>query len=134
MAEMDRVQHVVVGIGINTNLRRSHLPTAIARSATSLAIEAQRTFSRAAVVAELLNQFEPMYLLWCAEGLEPFLPEIASLDLLKGNPTRVEQGGKRIVEGIAAGVGLDGALLLRQPDGSHISVCSGDAHVLKDEK
>ena len=134
VAEMDRVQHVIVGIGLNTNLRRSHLPAAIARSATSLTIESHRTFSRAEVVAELLNQLEPIYQLWCTEGLEPFLPEIASLDLLKGNPTRVEQAGKRVVEGIAAGVGLDGALLLRQPDGSHLSVCSGDAHVLKDEK
>ena len=56
-AEMDNVQHVVVGIGLNVNLRRSHLPAAIARSATSLAIETRHTFARAEVVAELLNQF-----------------------------------------------------------------------------
>jgi len=132
VAEMDRVQHVVVGIGLNTNLRRSHLPAAIARNATSLAIETRHTFSRAEVVAELLNQFEPAYQLWCAEGLKPFLPEIAALDLLKGNAMRIDQAGNRVVEGIAAGIHEDGTLLLRQADGSNISVCSGDSHVLKD--
>jgi len=129
-AETDGVQYVIVGIGLNINLRRSRMPAAIARSATSLAIETRRTFARAEVVAELLNQFEPAYAVWCAEGLDPFLPEIAALDLLKGRFTRVEQTGKRVVEGIADGVGVAGMLRLRQPDGSHIAVCSGDAHVV----
>ena len=130
VAETDGVQHVVVGIGLNVNLRRSRMPAAIARTATSLAIETKHTFSRAEVVAELLNQLEPAYNVWCAEGLEPFLPEIAALDLLKGRMTRVEQTGRRAVEGIAEGVGVDGMLLLRQPDGSRLSVSSGDAHVV----
>ena len=47
VAETDGVQHVVVGIGINVNLRRSRLPALIARTATSLAIETRRTLSRA---------------------------------------------------------------------------------------
>jgi len=128
------VQHVVVGIGLNVNLRRSRLPAAIARSATSLAIETRHTFSRAEVVAEILNQLEPAYAVWCAEGLESFLPEIAALDLLKGRFTRVEQTGKQAVEGIADGINVDGTLRLRQPDGSHISVCSGDAHIVPQNK
>ena len=133
-AEADGVQHVVVGIGLNVNLRRSRLPAAIARSATSLAIETRHTFSRAEVVAELLNQFEPAYQVWCAKGLEPFLPEIAALDLLKGRFTRVEQAGKRVVEGIADGVGKDGTLRLRQPDGTRLKIYSGDAHVVPQNK
>jgi BirA family biotin operon repressor/biotin-[acetyl-CoA-carboxylase] ligase len=133
-AETDGVQHVVVGIGLNVNLRRSRLPTAIARSATSLAIETAHKFSRAEVVAEILNQLEPAYADWCVEGLEPFLPEIAALDLLKGRFTRVEQTGKQTVEGIADGINVDGTLRLRQPDGSHLAVCSGDAHVVPQHK
>ena len=129
-AEADGVQHVVVGIGLNVNLRRSHLPAAIARLATSLAIETRRTFARAEVVAELLNQFEPAYHVWRVEGLEPFLPQIAALDLLKGRTLRIEQANRRTVEGVAEGVGVDGTLSLRQPDGSRIAVCSGDAHVI----
>ncbi len=128
-AEADRVHHVIVGIGLNVNLRRSRMPVAITRTATSLAIEAQHTFSRAEVVAELLNQFEPAYNIWCAEGLEPFLPEIAELDQLKGNQVHVEQAG-RDLEGLAEGIGVDGTLQLRQPDGTHLSVCSGDAHII----
>lgn len=129
-ADTDRVQHVIVGIGLNVNLRRSRLPAGIARTATSLAIVAGRTFSRAEVVAELLNQLEPIYQLWCTEGLEPFLADIAALDLLKGRAIRVEQAGGRIVEGVAEGIGLDGTLQLRQTGGAHLAVSSGDAHVL----
>ena len=129
-AETDHVQHVVVGIGLNVNLRRRQLPTAIARSATSLAIETRRSFARAEVVAELLNQLEPAYNVWCAEGLEPFLPQIAGLDLLKGRTIRVEQTGRRQLEGVAEGIGVDGTLGLRQADGTHIALCSGDAHIV----
>ena len=42
----------------------------------------------------------------------------------------MEQAGGRLVEGIAEGVGLDGTLLLRQSDGTHIAVSSGDAHIM----
>jgi BirA family biotin operon repressor/biotin-[acetyl-CoA-carboxylase] ligase len=133
VAETDGVQHVVVGIGLNVNLRRSRIPAAIARSATSLAIETRHAFARAEVVAELLNQFEPAYRLWCTEGLEPFLAELTELDALKGRLLRVEQAGGRVVGGIAEGVGVDGTLRLRQPDGSHLTVCSGDAHIVPEE-
>lgn len=132
-AETDNVQHVVVGIGLNVNLRRSHLPAAIARTATSLAIETRKTYARAEVVAELLNQFEAAYNVWAVEGLEPFLPEIAAIDSLKGRFIRVEQTGRRVVEGMAEGVAVDGTLSLRQADGTHIAVCSGDAHIVPQE-
>ena len=132
-AEADRVRHVVVGIGLNVNLRRSRLPAAIARIATSLAIETRRTFSRADVAAELLNQLEPAYDAWCENGLAPFRTELAALDSLKGEFTRVRQTGRRVVEGVAAGISADGTLRLRQPDGSLLTVCSGDAHVVPGE-
>lgn len=130
-AETDGVQHVVVGIGLNVNLSRRRMPHDIQQTATSLRIETHCSVSRAEVVAGLLNQLEPAYHLWCAEGLEPFLPQLAASDFLKGRTTRVEQTGRRAaVEGIAEGIGVDGTLQLRQPDGTHISVCSGDAHVV----
>ncbi|MEO5367072.1 MAG: biotin--[acetyl-CoA-carboxylase] ligase [Magnetococcus sp. WYHC-3] len=130
-AETDGVQYVIVGIGLNVNLTSHRMPQDMQQTATSIRIESGRHVSRADVVAEILNQLEPAYRLWCAEGLAPFLPQIAALDLLKGNVTRVEQAGRQaVVEGIADGVGADGTLLLRQPDGSHLSVCSGDAHIV----
>ncbi|MEI6211397.1 MAG: biotin--[acetyl-CoA-carboxylase] ligase [bacterium] len=129
-AETDGVQQVIVGIGLNVNLNRGQLPRAIHQSATSLRIETRRAYSRAEVVAEILNQLEPAYHRWCAEGLKPFLPQLATLDLLKGRATRVEQTGRQAVEGIADGIGEDGTLQLRQPDGSHLFICSGDAHVI----
>lgn len=128
-AENDTVWHVVVGIGINVNLRRRQLPRPLAGVATSLAIETGRTCARAELLAELLNQFEPAYTTWCAQGLAPFLPELAACDALRGQTVRIEQAN-RVFEGVAGGVQADGTLLLRLPDGSHVSVHSGDAHIL----
>ena len=128
-AETDRVTHVGVGIGLNVNLRRRDLPASLSRKATSLAMETRRSFSRPGTLAEILNQLEPVYTTWCAEGLEPFLPEIAAADLLMGRHVRIEQTG-RTVEGAAGGVQADGTLLLRLPDGARTSVCSGDAHLV----
>lgn len=133
-AEADRVEHVVVGIGLNVNLRRGRLPRALAATATSLALATGRTWPRADVLAALLREFEEAYDLWCAEGLEPFLPELAARDALKGRPVRIQQSAGRVVEGIAAGIQSDGSLLVRQDAGTEVLVYSGDAHLLPPEK
>lgn len=127
-SEPDGVSHVVVGIGINVNLCRSRLPRALSGLATSLTMETRRTFSRAELLANLLDALETFYSTWCAQGLAPFLPDLASRDALKGRTVQIEQGGHHVA-GKADGIQADGTLALRQPDGSCLSVCSGEVHL-----
>lgn len=126
-AETDRVRHIIAGVGVNVNLTRDALPDDLRDRATSLRIETGKTFSRAAVLAAILNRFEPLYDRWRAEGLAPLVPAVNERDALRGRIITLEQGGRRI-EGRADGIQPDGALLLRTSEGL-VPVYSGEAHV-----
>lgn len=126
-AETDCVRHIIPGIGVNVNLTRDMLPEGLCDRATSLRIETGRVYSRAAVLAAILNRFEPLYDRWRAEGFAPLIPAVASMDALYGKTITLDQGG-RTVTGRADGVQPDGALRLVTPEGV-VSVYSGEAHI-----
>ena len=127
-AEPDRVRHVVAGIGLNVNAEANSFPPAIRATATSLKIAAGRAFSRAALLAALLNALEPLYRRWERDGLNPFLAELAGADLLAGRTLTLDQG-PHALSGRADGIAPDGALRLAQPGGPVRLVYSGDVHV-----
>ena len=126
-AETDCVRHIIPGIGVNVNVTREQLPEELRDRATSLRIETGRTFSRAVVLAEILNRFEPLYDRWCAQGFEPLMAAVAARDALAGRTLSLDQGG-RIVVGRADGVQADGALRLLTEQGL-VAVYSGEAHI-----
>ena len=126
-AETDCVCHIIPGIGVNVNLTRADLPEELSRRATSLRIETGRSFSRAAVLAAILNRFEPLYDRWCAEGFEPMLGAIGVRDALRGRTITLEQGGRRF-SGVADGILADGALRLVTEQGV-VPVYSGEVHI-----
>ena len=126
-AETDCVRHIVLGVGMNVNLTGDHLTGELRGRATSLRIEAGRTFSRVAVLAAVLNQFEPLYDRWRTEGLGPLLEAIGTYDALRGRDITLDQGGSQIT-GRADGIQADGALRLMTGQGA-VSVYSGEAHI-----
>ena len=58
-AQVDYVNHIVVGIGINVH--NESFPEEIAQMATSLYLETGERWSRAALIAEIWEQFERYY-------------------------------------------------------------------------
>ncbi len=126
-AETDCVSHIIPGIGINVNLTRVMLPENLRDRATSLRIETGRIFSRAVVLAAILNRFEPLYERWCRSGFESLLPAVASRDALAGRTVSLEQGGRQVT-GKAEGIQPDGALRLVTAQGL-VPVYSGEAHI-----
>lgn len=126
-AEPERVRHVVAGIGLNVNITASTLPAALRPTATSLRIATGRPHSRAAVLAAILNQLEPLYDAWLADGLAPLQEELNRADLLRGRAITLSQG-PRLLHGTAAGIAPDGALLLAGADGP-TPVYSGDVSI-----
>jgi BirA family biotin operon repressor/biotin-[acetyl-CoA-carboxylase] ligase len=126
-AETDRVRHIVAGVGVNLNLAREELPEELRERATSLLIETGRSFSRAAVLAAVLNRLEPLYDRWREEGLAPLAEALALRDALRGRAVALEQGGRRL-EGRADGIQPDGALRLQTAEGL-VPVYSGEAHI-----
>jgi BirA family biotin operon repressor/biotin-[acetyl-CoA-carboxylase] ligase len=60
-AEINKVNYVVVGIGINVNLDNEDIPEDLKIKASSLKIENGKELNRKEVVAEILNNLEPLY-------------------------------------------------------------------------
>ena len=58
-AEIDYINHVVIGIGINVNMES--FPEDIAMTATSLRIEAGKEFRRFELIAAIMEYFEKAY-------------------------------------------------------------------------
>jgi len=129
-AEVDRVRHVIVGVGLNVNAVPDEWPADLVGRATSLRVETGTSWSRPQVLAAFLNALEPLLNEWRgAEDLGPFLGELDGASALCGQRVRVEAGG-RGVEGLVVGTAPDGRLRLETGAGAEVLVSSGDAHIV----
>ncbi len=115
---------VVVGIGLNVNLREGDFPPELLEVATSVWMERGEPVDREELLAELMEQVERRYNLLLAEGAEPILAEWRAMDVCLGRKVKVEVGS-RVVEGMAEEVTGEGALRIRREDGGVEEIFSG---------
>ena len=109
---------VVAGVGINANTPASALPPRPAFPATSLAIEAGRTFDREALLAACLERVAAeTALLESPEGAKAVAARFAARDALRGRRLRAELPDGTSVAGENLGVDSSGALILSGPAG-----------------
>jgi BirA family transcriptional regulator, biotin operon repressor / biotin---[acetyl-CoA-carboxylase] ligase len=118
-----RVEYVLVGIGLNVNLDPHQLPEGLSVPATSLSSELGQTVERLGLLRALLQRLEERYVALC-QGKSPRQEWAQRLTML-GQPVVVQEGQARL-EGVAEGVAADGALLLRLPDGRLQTILAGD--------
>ncbi|HYG08178.1 MAG TPA: bifunctional biotin--[acetyl-CoA-carboxylase] ligase/biotin operon repressor BirA [Stenotrophomonas sp.] len=106
--ELGGPARAVIGLGINVHMPES-FAAGIGQPWIDLDAMAGAPQSRNAIVANLLAHLLPALDLFDAQGLAPFLPRYAALDLLAGRKVRVEEAGRHH-EGEALGLAEDGAL------------------------
>jgi BirA family biotin operon repressor/biotin-[acetyl-CoA-carboxylase] ligase len=117
-----KVNYSVIGIGINIapempDIARTRYP------ATSLSAELGEKVSRRDIIRRLLSEMDEMYL-DLSSGGSVFVEWRESLVTL-GTEVRIA-AGETVCEGIAESVNEDGSLLLRDKDGSLVTVVAGD--------
>jgi BirA family biotin operon repressor/biotin-[acetyl-CoA-carboxylase] ligase len=127
----DRVEYAVIGIGINANVKIEKILPYLddnkrrALSVTSLKNELSgKCIDRPAFLKLLLERFELYYDILQKDGSTIIVNKIKGR--LECNSVTIEQGNKTIV-GTITGLGLDGALLIKQNDGSSVEVSFGEA-------
>lgn len=59
--EIDHINYLVMGIGINVNLKEEDIPEELKDIATSLNLEAHKSLNRKILLASVLNIFEELY-------------------------------------------------------------------------
>jgi len=129
VAEQDRIEYAVVGIGLNVNQTRRDFAPAVRDRATSLRMAVSRRFSRTALFRRLLELLEEDYYLMLEQGFEVIRRMWMDQSSTMGRDVRCEWEGT-VVEGRAVGLGDEGALLVERSDGTVVPVIRGDVTVL----
>ena len=129
-AELNRVKHVILGIGVDVNLSVPDFPAELRKSATSLKIEAGRSFDRAALAVEILRELDNDYARVCAGQFDALAGEWEEQCTTIGRDV-VIRIGEREIKGRAESLDPDGALLLRTEHGHLERIIGGDVTLEK---
>ena len=127
--EMDRIDYVVIGVGINVNTPRKSLPPDIEDTATSVFMETGKPFPRIALLRAYLEWLEIYYEIFRTKGFEPVMKRWKSLAGIIGRHISVDLID-RVRTGEVLDVDKDGFLILRGQDGTIERIISGDVTLL----
>jgi BirA family biotin operon repressor/biotin-[acetyl-CoA-carboxylase] ligase len=124
-AEMDAVNYIVCGTGINVNTEG--FDAELEDRAASMYMQSGIKYMRNELIAEFLNNFEYYYKIFLKDGLEGLLGEYKENCITIGREVSVIFK-KETVRGTAVDVDKDGSLLVQTADGI-IKVTSGEVSV-----
>lgn len=125
--ELMEIQYVITGIGINVNQRE--FPPEIRDTATSLSLEAGRSFRRSSLIAAILKAFEKDYEAFLKTGdLSLLLEEYNACLVNRGKEVCIlDPSGE--YRAVAEGIDESGSLLVTLPDGTRREIISGEVSV-----
>lgn len=126
-AEIDYINYVVIGVGINTNV--TEFPQELQKTASSLQIELGKSMKRSTLIASVMKRFEEAYEQFLqTEDLSGMQNEYNQLLVNCGKEVRIlEPGGDW--QAMALGINAEGELLVKKEDGSEVAVYAGEVSV-----
>lgn len=126
-AEIDYINYVVIGIGINTNV--TEFPKEIQKTASSLQMELGSPVKRSTLIASVMKRFEEAYEQFLqTEDLSGMQTAYNQMLVNCGKEVRIlEPGGDWQAK--ALGINAEGELLVKKEDGSEIAVYAGEVSV-----
>ncbi len=125
-AEMESVEYVIPGIGVNVNTES--FPEDIAWKATSLYLSTGKKWSRATVLQAILREMEELLHRQEEKGTGAVLAEYRENCVTIGKPVSTQRGNIRL-SGIAENITDTGELIVRQSNGSELIINSGEVSV-----
>ena len=127
-AEVDRVRHVILGIGVDVN--QAEFPPELRAIATSLKNESGEEICRAELAVEILRELDFDYARICG-GKFPQLADEWEIGCATIGKKVSVQMGARLVRGVAEALDDDGALLVRTEHGHLERIIGGDVTLEK---
>ncbi|MTI83295.1 MAG: biotin--[acetyl-CoA-carboxylase] ligase [Firmicutes bacterium] len=116
-ADMERIQHIVIGIGLNVNIYQEDIPRELQGVITSIAMETGRKINRVQLLQAILRQMDCWYQIWISSGFNAILEKWKQWNVTLGQRVQVSTL-KEVVEGVAEDVDETGALVVRLNDGN----------------
>jgi len=125
-AETDKINFVIIGVGININTKKEDLP----KGATSIMEELGRELSRVEVVRDIFKNLDKYYKLFKSGDMGEIIKEYKEFSNFLGTRVQVAYHDTKI-EGYAIDVDSDGALILRMDSGLNERILAGDVTMLR---
>jgi BirA family biotin operon repressor/biotin-[acetyl-CoA-carboxylase] ligase len=129
-AELDRVRHVILGIGVDVNQDAAGFAPELRNVATSLKIESGAEISRAELAVEILRELDLDYARIRTGKFSEIADEWEGACVTIGKNVAVHVGERRF-RGHAESLDDDGALLIRTEHGHLERVIGGDVTLEK---
>lgn len=123
-AELDIINWVVVGIGINVNIDHRKFPEDIQENTISLKEVLDKEVLRVKMLQIFLQEFEKYYESLKRKEFPFILREWKLCSHTLGKKIRVDMG-ERIVTGEAVNINEEGALILKKENGELVEIISG---------
>ncbi len=125
-AEVDRVNYIIAGIGLNINLEAYHFPDELRRTATSLYMESGQRYSRIRVAQHILCSIEQYYIRFLqTKSLAEMKEEYKKLSTVLGKDVVITTSNTNIY-GRVVDFYDDGSILLLDDENVQHKILSGD--------
>ena len=120
-AEMDKINFMLIGIGLNINNDKK----ALIAGATSLKEQKKENINRIGLLQEILRKIESNYLHFQKKGAGPIIEKWRHHSVTLGKRVKV-YCLKEHIEGEAVNIDIDGGLLVRKDSGLLEKIMAGD--------
>lgn len=132
-AEMDRINAIYLGIGLNVNALPDEIPADLSTLATSLCIQSGSKVNRLHLVQTVLQELELAYQTYRMHGFAPIRKSWKEQNITLGRTVRIVSG-HNIRTGTAVDLDPEGALILRSDDNQETIVTAGEVQLCPEVK
>jgi BirA family biotin operon repressor/biotin-[acetyl-CoA-carboxylase] ligase len=129
VTDMDSVEFIVLGIGLNINNQIKDFPDEFRTRATSAMAECGAAISRAKVLQGLLKRLEYNYFLFTGNSFSQILDNIKNRSIVIGQEVRLDTVNGYLI-GQAMDIDDNGFLLVRDQEGTIHTIMSGEITIL----
>ncbi len=127
--EMDAIEYLVVGLGVNVNSAAERFPADLRKKATSVLAETGKPFSRVFLLCRFLEMFEKGYNELRESGFQPVVNRWKALTNMIGKKATIKTISGSY-KGVIIDMDCDGFLILRDEEGSERHLFSGDITII----
>lgn len=126
-AQIDYINYVTVGVGINVN--QTGFPEEIRSTAVSLRMECGQALRRAPIIAAIMERLEENYAVFLkSEDLTGLMEQYSTMLVNRGRDVQVI-GGKETYRAHALGITPTGELVVRRENGREEKINAGEVSV-----
>ena len=130
-ATFNEIDWIVVGIGIDSNLKLEDFSEDIRIGTTTLTEELPTKVDENELIAVFLNEFEKVYKLYKDGEIETILKDWRDLADTIGKYVNITQTGGKITQGYVVGINNEGSLIIERQDGTLEKIISGELRTVE---